>query len=220
MPNAWAAARLLSLNTGKVSSFFSSVETELSGDFGEQLQCDACDHLRKLGVPNPTPAKPSFPQTVVHPDDLQGFILTRRSRDLPIGTELEYWVATETGPRKILLTGHVSTAFARAADRQAVETHALRLPGIEIRALELKTFQQDPVVGVYAKQHRQLTKLARALAPQKIPLFEADVRPHERYLMERFITAGVVIEGGAKEGGTIFDCPPRQNSCRIPFPSG
>ncbi|MCV2353181.1 hypothetical protein LNV09_03295 [Paucibacter sp. B2R-40] len=46
---------------------------------------------------------------------------------------------------------------------------------------------------------RQLTKLARALAPQKIPLFEADLQPHERYLMERFITAGVVIEGEQKK---------------------
>ncbi len=164
------------------------------------------DHQRKLGVPNPTSVTPSHPQTAVHTDDLQGFILTRRSRDLPIGTELEYWIATETGPRKILLTGQVSTAFARAADRQAVETHALRLPGLEIRELELKTFQQEPVVGLYARQHRQLTKLARALAPQNIPLFEADVRPHERYLMERFITASVVIEGGAKEGTTILDC--------------
>lgn len=140
------------------------------------------------------------------PKDLQGFILTRRSRDLPAGTELEYWLATEDGPRKLLLTGQVSTAFARAADRQAIEAQLASIPGIEIRALELKTFQQDPVIGVYARQHRQLSKLARTLGPQSVPLFEADVRPHERYLMERFITAGVVVEGGTRTGTTLVDC--------------
>ena len=157
-------------------------------------------------MPNPISVPFPIPENVAPPQELHGFILTRRSRDLAAGTELEYWIATESGPRKILLSGQISTAFARATDRQAVETQALRLPGIEIRALELKTFQQDPVVGLYSRQHRQLTKLARALAPQNVPLFEADVRPHERYLMERFITAGVVVEGGTNDGKTIFDC--------------
>jgi DNA polymerase-2 len=138
--------------------------------------------------------------------DLKGFILTRRSRDLPSGTELEYWLATEDGPRRVLLTGQVSTAFARAKDRQAVEAQLASYPGLELRELELKTFQQDPVIGVYARQHRQLTKLGRTLASQAVPLFEADVRPHERYLMERFITAGVLVEGGTRDGATILDC--------------
>src|SRR4051812_9464210 len=107
-------------------------------------------------------------------NDFKGFILTRRSRDLPAGTELEYWLATEDGPRKVLLTAQVSTAFARAEDRTAIEAQVAGMPGIEIRELELKTFQQDAVVGVYARQHRQLTKLARTLGSQGIPLFEAD----------------------------------------------
>ncbi len=140
------------------------------------------------------------------PSDLPGFILTRRSRDLPAGTELEYWLATEAGPRKVVLTGQVCTAFARVADRRAVDSLVAAMPGVELRPLTLKTFQQDPVVGVYARQHRHLTKLARALAAQGVPLYEADVRPHERYLMERFITAGVVAEGGTRSGTTVVDC--------------
>src|SRR6218665_2349364 len=46
----------------------------------------------------------------------------------------------------------------------------------------------------------------RALQAEGIPLLEADVRPHDRYLMERFITAGVRVEGGRAEGATIADC--------------
>ena len=28
------------------------------------------------------------------------------------------------------------------------------MPGMQLRELELKTFRQEPVVGVYARQHR------------------------------------------------------------------
>lgn len=80
------------------------------------------------------------------------------------------------------------------------------MPGLELKPLALKTFQQSPVVGIYAKQFRQLGQLARALQPQQIALLEADIRPHERYLMERFITAGVWVEGGRTEGSTIVGC--------------
>lgn len=45
----------------------------------------------------------------------------------------------------------------------------------------------------------------RAHQPLGIPLYEADVRPHDRYLMERFNTAGVPVEGGQREGSTILD---------------
>lgn len=38
------------------------------------------------------------------PTELRGFLLTRNWRDLPDGTELEYWLATEEGAKKVLLT--------------------------------------------------------------------------------------------------------------------
>ncbi len=80
------------------------------------------------------------------------------------------------------------------------------MPDVQLRELELKTFHQEPVLGVYAKHFRQLGRLARALQAQGISLLEADVRPHDRYLMERFVTAGVRVEGGRVERATIVDC--------------
>lgn len=137
---------------------------------------------------------------------LQGFILTRNWRDTPAGTELEYWLATDTGPLKVLLTAQISVAFVQAQHRAAVEAQVKALPGVELRELELKTFAQSPVLGIYAKQFRQIGQLARALQPHGIALLEADVRPHDRYLMERFITAGVQVEGGRAEQGARVDC--------------
>ncbi len=107
---------------------------------------------------------------------------------------------------KVLLTAQTSVAFVETRFRAAVEAQLVVMPGVQLRELELKTFQQGPVMGVYAKQFRQLGQLARKLQPLNIPLLEADVRPHDRYLMERFITAGVTVEGGQIESSTLIDC--------------
>ena len=156
----------------------------------------------------PTHRAPASPehQALVASNELQGFILTRHWRDGPEGTQIDYWLATQAGPRKVVLTAQTSVAFVQTRHRAAVEAQLPFLPGLELRELTLKTFDQEPVLGLYARQFRQLGKLARALQHQQIALYEADVRPHERYLMERFITAGVRVEGGRHDGGTIVDC--------------
>ena len=138
--------------------------------------------------------------------EIKAFILTRHWRDTPAGTEIELWLASELGPRKVVITSQASVAFVPARHEAAVAAQLAMFPGIQLRPLALKTFHQEPVVGVYASHFRQLGKLARTLQARDIPVFEADVRPHDRYLMERFITAGVVVDGGRDDGPAIIDC--------------
>jgi len=126
---------------------------------------------------------------------MQGFILTRRWRDTRDGTEIEFWLATDEGPHKIVLTAQPSVAFAEAGLRSAIESQLEGLRGIDLRELPLKTFQHEPVVGVYATHYKQLLALEKKLRERGIPLYEADIRPPERFLMERFITAGVEVDG-------------------------
>ncbi|QJD91624.1 DNA polymerase II [Duganella dendranthematis] len=135
-----------------------------------------------------------------------GFILTRHWRDTPSGTEIDFWLATDDGPRKVRLTGQTSVAFAEAAVQDAITAQIGPQAGIALRTLPLKTFQQQPVVGVYAARYKQLTALERTLREHGIKLYEADIRPPERYLMERFITAGVQTEGGHASGSVIHNC--------------
>ncbi|MTV37210.1 DNA polymerase II [Duganella radicis] len=135
-----------------------------------------------------------------------GFILTRHWRDTPTGTEIDFWLATDAGPRKVRLTAQTSVAFAEASLRSAIEAQIKPDAGIELRELQLKTFQQRPVLGVYASRYKQLTALERNLRDHGIKLYEADIRPPERYLMERFITATVHTEGGHASGAVIHNC--------------
>ncbi|MBV6322178.1 DNA polymerase II [Duganella violaceipulchra] len=133
-----------------------------------------------------------------------GFILTRHWRDAANGTEIEFWLATDDGPKKIRLTAQTSVAFAEARQRSAIEALIDVKSGIELRELALKTFQQEPVVGIYASRYKQLTALERTLREHGIKMLEADIRPPERFLMERFITAAVQFEGGHAEGAAVI----------------
>lgn len=77
------------------------------------------------------------------PTELTGFILTRHWRDLAEGTEIEYWVATEEGPIKVLLTQQTSVAFVPVRHRAAVQAQLANvqgLQGLELKELGLKTF--------------------------------------------------------------------------------
>jgi DNA polymerase II len=128
----------------------------------------------------------------------QGFLLTRHWRDTPAGTEVEFWLATDEGPRQVRLPAHESVAFIPAEQGEQAGKVLAGERGFELRPLALLDFHHRPVLGLYCVQYRQLQKLAKRLREYGIDVYEADVRPPERYLMERFITAPVWFGGQLK----------------------
>ncbi|PTS96018.1 DNA polymerase II, partial [Pseudomonas sp. HMWF006] len=113
----------------------------------------------------------------------QGFVLTRHWRDTPAGTEVEFWLATDAGPRRVRLAPQTSVAFIPAAQREAAERLLHDEKHVELRPLALQDFEHRPVLGLYCQQHGQLMRLESALSRAGVDVFEADVRPPERYLM-------------------------------------
>ncbi|EKZ96397.1 DNA polymerase II [Cupriavidus sp. HMR-1] len=135
----------------------------------------------------------------------QGFLLTRHWRDTPAGTEVEFWLATDEGPRRLRLPRQPSTAFIPAAQRETAEALLRGERDVEFRPLNLQDFQRRPVIGIYCDQHRQLMRIEKALRDAGVSVYEADVRPPERYLMERFITAPVWFDGQPGADGVLRD---------------
>ncbi|MFV9064550.1 DNA polymerase II [Serratia fonticola] len=125
----------------------------------------------------------------------QGFLLTRHWRDTPAGTEVEFWLATDSGPKRLRLAPQTSVAFIPAEQRQRAELLLREERHVELKPLPLQDFHSRPVMGLYCRQHRQLIKLEKLLKEGGVNVFEADIRPPERYLMERFITAPVWFNG-------------------------
>ena len=141
----------------------------------------------------------------MNPRPENGYILTRHWRDTKDGTDLEFWVATESGARRIIVSGQRSVAFARVEQQERIRSLSGADTAIELTPLPLKTFDQEPVVGVYTRGYRTLLNLEKRLGESGIELFEADIRPDDRYLMERFITAAITIESDEPDSATIVN---------------
>ncbi|MBT2374739.1 DNA polymerase II [Pseudomonas fluorescens] len=135
----------------------------------------------------------------------QGFVLTRHWRDTPAGTEVSFWLATDRGPRHIRLPVQPSVMFIPVAHRKPTELLLKGERDVELRALDLCDFHHRPVLGLYTHQHRQLMDLEKRLRKAGVDVYEGDVRPPERYMMERFITAPVWFGGTPGEGGMLLD---------------
>ncbi|MGO3027628.1 DNA polymerase II [Pseudomonas helleri] len=134
-----------------------------------------------------------------------GFVLTRHWRDTPSGVEVEFWLATDEGPQHVRLPVQTSVAFVPQAQRAQVEALVQDERNIELRELALRDFHSRPVLGLYSQQHGQLIDIAQRLRRAGVEVFEADIRPPERFLMERFITAPVSFSGQPQTDGPLLD---------------
>jgi DNA polymerase-2 len=137
----------------------------------------------------------------------QGFLLTRHWRDAGNhgddgigGVEVELWLATDDGPCRLRLAAAEAVAFVPAEQEAAVRSLLQRERGVELRPLALCDFRGRPVLGLYCRHYRHLLRLEKRLREHGIDVYEADIRPPERYLMERFITAPVAFTGTPAPG--------------------
>lgn len=123
----------------------------------------------------------------------QAYLLTRQWRDTHQGILLDLWWATDAGPCWTQITGQEWILFVERA--RASELPSL-LKGVRqwrTAEPELKTFRNQPVNAVYFASHREAREAMQRLESASVNYWEGDIRPPERFLMERFITASAVI---------------------------
>ncbi len=132
-----------------------------------------------------------------------GFILTRHWRDTPQGTEVSFWLATDNGPLQVTLAPQESVAFI-PADQVPRAQHILQgEQRLSPDTAGVKGF--SPPAGVWPLLSRPspIDELRSAAREGGVTAYEADVRPPERYLMERFITSPVWVEGDMHNGTIV-----------------
>ena len=120
--------------------------------------------------------------------DINGFLLTRQWRDSPKGIELSYWASTDSGPLRISISAQEAVCFI---DRQR---QMELMSGVRRQPVELKHLRGGPVDALYFKHQRSLNEL-HGQARWHDLLYESDIKPSDRYLMERFITAAFAARG-------------------------
>jgi DNA polymerase II len=129
---------------------------------------------------------------------LPGFLLTRHWRDAPAGLELVLWAQSPQGPLRLVYPTQRAVCFVP----REVPAAATRLAGtpIERRPLSLERLDGGPVDGLYFPRQRDLQRFRAQAAGAGTPLYESDLKPHDRFLMERFVTAGFEL--------ALADSPP------------
>ncbi|AEY01445.1 DNA polymerase II [Oceanimonas sp. GK1] len=135
----------------------------------------------------------------------QGFVLTRHSRDRQGHIELHYWLCTPQGPARLTVRGERALLMVPLADRLHVEQ---ALTGLEFEWREpgLQSFARQPLAVLYLNTMSEQQQVVQRLQAHGIEVLEHDFRPHERYLISRF------IRGSAEFTGTVR---PRQGFVQV-----
>ncbi len=125
-----------------------------------------------------------------------GLILTRSWRDDRDFLVLEFWLATLNGPQYIEIRGERPVFFV-SRDEYAGSRHFR--DAAQMRELALKDYKGSEVYGVYFNSWRRHQFAAKGLIESGSNPLEADIKPTERFLMERFIKGFVRWEGGTHD---------------------
>ena len=115
------------------------------------------------------------------------FLLTRDARDTPRGLELVLWASGPDGPVRVVLRDQEAVCFVPRAGASP--------PGVRRREVALATLDGVPVDALYFRSRRALEAFRERPEPE---VYESDVRPADRFLMERFVTAAMVLQGWAE----------------------
>lgn len=125
----------------------------------------------------------------------QGFILQDQIIDRNDHMELVYWVKTPEDVVKVIITTEKPLFFIESD----VELN-MSFQG-ERRKLSLKAFNGRTVDGIYFNKHKDLLDTREHFHKNGIRTYESDVRPNERFLMERFINGEVMLQGPCQKIG-------------------
>jgi DNA polymerase-2 len=123
-----------------------------------------------------------------------GFLLTRNWRDTPTGICLDFWLVSEQGPIHVSIPNQKTIFFIRTADSDQIATLLKVIRGMSIKPLNLQSFRYEPMSGVYFDSQQKLYRARDLLKQNNLSCYESDIRPADRYLMERFITAAMSVE--------------------------
>src|ERR1035441_8171381 len=113
------------------------------------------------------------------------FLLTDGWSDMQGKNILKFWgISNDKGPVEIRISNSPPLFFVL----RDAEITGLSIP-YRRKNVILKNFNSEPVDALYFNTQRDLLLGAEYLCKLKIPVYESDIDPARRYLMERYIYA-------------------------------
>src|ERR1035438_1546283 len=133
------------------------------------------------------------------------FLLTDGWSDIQGKNILTFWgISNDKGPVEIRISNSPPLFFVL----RDAEITGLSIP-YRRKNVILKNFNSEPVDALYFNTQRDLLLGAEYLRKLKIPVYESDIDPARRYLMERYIYAQASLSGNEKkeEQSSLFINP-------------
>ena len=121
---------------------------------------------------------------------VDGFLLTRTWRDAPDGLQIELWAWSDAGPLRIRVPGAESRCWIERDEPLAAPEGVTREP------TPMRLLGAGPVDALRSRRHGAL----RALRATGARLCESDIRPADRWLMDRGVRAGLRVTPSAGDG--------------------
>ena len=140
-------------------------------------------------------------------ESIKGFILTRQWLEREGSQALVYWLASEQGPARIEFSSQESVFFVRCSELARVRK--LLDKNMQWRHVELalRTFSGNDTAAACYFPSQKLLSIARSrIESSGISVYESDIRPTDRFLMERFITGSLQFTGGLQHRDGFLDC--------------
>ncbi len=128
----------------------------------------------------------------------EGPLLTRQWQESSSCIRLIFWFASCEGPLQVVLENQEAVSFFTAHLKKRVENLLADISGWRIVETELIVFAGESVAALYCRGQRQPYAAMDRLSSKLIHLLESDIRPPDRFLMERFISGSAQIRGIAR----------------------
>lgn len=135
---------------------------------------------------------------------ISGFLLTRQWRDTSDGIQIECWLATDQGPMRLLVPDQTSVCFVRRNDLPKLKSILADFPNSYYKTSNLLNHYGESVVAVYSQQYRKQRELCQRIQSGGLHVWEQDIKPSDRFFMERFIRASVVVDASPNDKQTLI----------------
>lgn len=134
----------------------------------------------------------SAPDTILE----HGFLLTRNQFDRNGKCVFEFWFKTGKDPIQVIVNDAQPVCFITQKQMSKLES-VLSYEGISLhyKPVSLKTFSGEPCTALYSDSLRDYYQLKELATNTGVELLEHDIRPVDRFLMERFIYDSADITG-------------------------
>jgi len=124
--------------------------------------------------------------------NIRGFIVDTDYVNLDGQTYVQLFGRLENGQSFVVLNEFNPYFFVRESDRNAVKK---LLRAFKVEETSFKNITGEPVFKVSHACQEDLNKLLKEVHLEKIATYESDLRPHNRFMIDNNLKAGIEIDG-------------------------